>query len=84
MTNWLTVLNTLCVLGIIVGGVLTATLKKPLSSILALGGCGAFVALEFLILHAPDVAIAEGAVGAVLGTALFFIALKHVVKEGKQ
>ena len=38
MTNWLTVLNTLCVLGIIVGGVLTATLKKPLSSILALGG----------------------------------------------
>ena len=51
---------------------------------LFLGGCGAFVALEFLILHAPDVAIAEGAVGAVLGTALFFIALKHVVKEGKQ
>ena len=84
MTNWLTVLNTLCVLGIIVGGVLTATLKKPLSSILALGGCGAFVALEFIILHAPDEAIAEAAVGCVLGTVLFVIALRKATKEEEE
>ncbi|MCI5754538.1 MAG: DUF4040 domain-containing protein [Clostridiales bacterium] len=84
MINWLLILNTLTQVGILACAVMAAFSKKLFSSVLFLGGCGAFVALEFLILHAPDVAIAEGAVGAVLGTALFFIALKHVVKEGKQ
>lgn len=81
MINWLYVLNTVCIIGIIVGGVLTATMKKPLSTVLALGGCGAFVALEFIILHAPDVAIAEASVGCVLGTVLFVIALRKATKE---
>lgn len=81
MIDWLYVLNTVCIIGIIVGGVLTATMKKPLSTVLALGGCGAFVALEFIILHAPDVAIAEASVGCVLGTVLFVIALRKATKE---
>ena len=51
---------------------------------LALGGCGAFVALEFIILHAPDVAIAEAAVGCVLGTVLFVIALRKATKEEEE
>lgn len=84
MINWLLILNTLAQIGILVCAVMAAFSRKPLTAVLFLGGCGAFVALEFLILHAPDVAIAEAAVGAVLGTALFFIALKHVVREGKQ
>ena len=81
MIDWLYVLNTVCIIGIIVGGVLTATMKKPLSTVLALGGCGAFVTLEFIILHAPDVAIAEASVGCVLGTVLFVIALRKATKE---
>jgi uncharacterized MnhB-related membrane protein len=44
---------------------------------------GSFVALEFLLLHAPDVAIAEGSVGAVLTPVIFIIALKKV-KGGKE
>lgn len=84
MINWLLILNTLTQIGILACAVMAAFSRKPLSSVLFLGGCGAFVALEFLILHAPDVAIAEGSVGAVLGTTLFFIALKHIVREGKQ
>ena len=75
------ILNTLCNVGIITGAILAASMKKPLSSVIALGGCGAFVALEFIILHAPDVAIAEAAVGAVLSTVLFVIALKKAQKE---
>ena len=75
------ILNTLCVVGIIGSGILAASLKKPLSSVLALGSCGVFVALEFIILHAPDVAIAEAAVGAVLSTVLFVIALRKATKE---
>ncbi len=74
-------LNTFCILGIIVSALLSATFKKPLSSVLALAACGTFVALEFIILHAPDVAIAEAAVGAVLSTVLFVIALKKAYKE---
>ncbi len=78
------ILNTLCVLGIVTGGLLAATFRKPLSSVIALGGCGAFVALEFILLHAPDVAIAEAAVGAVLSTVLFVIALKKAYKEDEK
>ena len=58
--------------------------KKMFTAVLALGACGAFVGLEFLVLQAPDVAIAEVAVGAVLGTALFVIALRSVAKEGEK
>ena len=81
MVNGLYILNTLCILGIIASALLAASFRKPLSSVLALGACGAFVALEFILLHAPDVAIAEAAVGAVLSTVLFVIALKKGTKE---
>ena len=38
--------------------------------------CGAFVSLEFIVLQAPDVAIAEAAVGVVLTTIVFVVGLK--------
>ena len=79
--NSLYILNTLCILGIIAAALLAAFAKKPLSAVLSLGACGAFVSVEFIILHAPDVAIAEAAVGAVLSTVLFVIALKKATKE---
>ena len=40
--------------------------EKLLSSVIALGVTGIFAAAEFLLLHAPDVAISEAAVGAAL------------------
>ena len=46
-----------------------------------LGVTGAFMSLEFVILHAPDVAISEAAVGAVLGTVLFLIAIRKTTKK---
>ena len=81
MNNWLYLLNTLIQIGILASALMAAFFKKLLPSILALGACGAFMALEFLILQAPDVAIAEAAVGAVLATTLFVIALKKVRKK---
>ena len=56
-------------------------LDNILSSVIALGATGALVSLEFIILHAPDVAISEAAVGAVLGTVLFLIAIKKTTKK---
>ena len=72
------VLNTLVIIAIITSAVLTVYSKRLLSSIICMGVTGAFVALEFIILHAPDVAIAEAAVGAVLSTVLLVTALRKV------
>ena len=73
--------NTLIILGILVSAVCAVVFKKTLSSVIALGVTGAFMALEFIVLQAPDVAIAEAAVGAVLSTAIFIIAIKKTTKK---
>lgn len=78
------ILNGLCLLGVVVTAVMAVALDKPLSSVIALGACGAFMALEFILLQAPDVAIAEAAVGAVLSTALFVIAVKKTTKKEEE
>ena len=74
-------LNTLVIIGIVVSAVLAVVFDKILSSVLALGITGAFMALEFILLNAPDVAISEAAVGAVLSTAIFIIAIKKTTKK---
>lgn len=81
MTTLYTILNSLCLLGIVVSAIMAVKLEKPLSSCIALGTTGAFVALEFLLLQAPDVAIAEAAVGAVLSTVLFVVAVRKTTKK---
>lgn len=78
------ILNTLVIIAILVCAVLAVSGKKLLSSVICLGATGAFVALEFIILQAPDVAIAEASVGAVLSTALFVIALRKVKEEDEE
>lgn len=70
--------NTLIIIGMVVCAVITVVVDDTLSAIISMGAMGSFVALEFLLLHAPDVAIAEGSVGAVLTPLIFIIALKKV------
>ncbi|SEF77202.1 Uncharacterized MnhB-related membrane protein [Caloramator fervidus] len=81
--NSIVILNTLVIIGILISAFLTVKFDNLLSSIIALSITGSFVALEFMLLHAPDVAIAEAAVGAVLSPVIFIITLKKV-KEGKE
>jgi uncharacterized MnhB-related membrane protein len=78
MSIGIDIVNTLIIIGIVICAIITATVKDNLSAIISMGALGSFVALEFLMLHAPDVAIAEGAVGAVLTPVIFLIALKKV------
>jgi len=80
-SNVVFVLNTLVILGAVVSAWMAVYFEKVLSSILALAITGAFVTLEFILLQAPDVAIAEAAVGAVLTTVLFVIALRKTKEE---
>lgn len=77
-------LNTLVMIGIIVSALLAATLKKTLSSVIALTATGTFTTIEFIMLQAPDVAIAEAAVGVVLTTVIFVIALQKAGREKEQ
>ena len=70
--------NTLIILGILVSAFLAVKLENVLSSVIALGITGAFMALEFIVLHAPDVAISEAAVGAALSPLIFIVALKKI------
>ena len=81
MSNAVTLLNILILLGAVISAVLAVTCEKMLSSVLALGAAGTFIALEFLILQAPDVAIAEASVGAVLSTVIFVIAIRKTTRR---
>ena len=81
MTEAIFSFNTLIILGILISACCAVFFKKPLSSVIALGATGAFMALEFIVLHAPDVAIAEAAVGAVLSTVIFIVAVKKTTKK---
>ncbi|HPX70471.1 MAG TPA: DUF4040 domain-containing protein [Bacillota bacterium] len=74
-------LNTLVVIGIVASAFLAVCFEKPMSAVIALGMTGAFTALEFILLEAPDVAISEAAVGAVLSTAIFVIAVRKTTKK---
>ncbi len=65
---------------ILTGIALTAFLalksKDLLVSVVYLAAMSLMLAIEFYILQAPDVAIAEAAIGAGLTTAIYVIAIK--------
>ena len=76
--NALTILNTLILTGIVISAFMAMHFENLLASIISLGITGALVAIAFLVLQAPDVALAEAAVGAVLSTTIFIIALRKI------
>lgn len=84
MLNAVSVLNSVVILGIIVTVIMAAGFKKTLSSVIALAACGAFISLEFILLQAPDVAIAEAAVGVVITTIIFVVTLKRTGGENEK
>ena len=69
---------------ILVGGILAVWFKDLLASVIALAGASLLVSLEFYILQAPDVAIAEAGIGAALTTAIYVIALRRTQRKEKQ
>lgn len=75
-----TVLLLLSVLLVASALVLTRLKGDLLSSIVALAVFGLLSSLMFLVLRAPDVAIAEAGIGAALTTAIFLLAYRAVVR----
>ena len=75
MSELVVILNALILLGVVVSAILAVHCEKLLSSVIALGVTGIFAAAEFLLLHAPDVAISEAAVGAALTPLIFIVTI---------
>jgi len=61
---------------IIVSSLFAVFFKDLIASAIAVAAMSLLLSLEFFILQAPDVAIAEAGVGACLTTAILIIAIK--------
>ncbi len=67
----------LLVLLMLVGAVAACAFKDLLSAIIAAALVSLIAAVLFYFLQAPDVAMAEAAVGAALTTAIFVVAIRR-------
>lgn len=67
--------------GLVVSAVSIYFLRDLLSAAIAFGIFSFLLSLEFYILQAPDVAIAEAGIGAGLTTAIFVIAIRGTAKS---
>ncbi|RLF29544.1 MAG: hypothetical protein DRJ99_03480 [Thermoplasmata archaeon] len=61
---------------IVVTAIIAVLFKDLVSATIALAAMSLLLSLEFYILQAPDVAIAEAGVGACLTTAILIISIK--------
>ena len=69
-------LNTILLILTIVAALFAVLLKDLLAAAVALGAMSLLLSLEFYVLQAPDVAIAQAGVGACLSTAILIIGIK--------
>ncbi|GHV45189.1 hypothetical protein FACS1894204_03670 [Synergistales bacterium] len=69
-------LHTPILILLLASGFLALWFRNILHSVLALGVFSLVLALEFYVLRAPDVAIAEASIGAGLSTTIFIITLR--------
>ncbi|MFH1101446.1 MAG: hydrogenase subunit MbhD domain-containing protein [Methanobacteriota archaeon] len=68
--------NSIILILMVVAAVFAVFLKDLLAAAVALAAMSLLLSLEFYLLQAPDVAIAQAGVGACLSTAILIIAIK--------
>jgi energy-converting hydrogenase B subunit D len=61
---------------IVVCAVLVARHKDLINAVIALAALSLLLSLQFYLMHAPDVAIAEAGIGAAITTAVFVVAIR--------
>ena len=66
---------------LVVTAYLAIRFKDLLAAVIALAGFSLAMSVEFFILHAPDVAIAEAAIGAGLTTAIYIFAIRATKRK---
>ena len=66
---------------IVIASAFAVVFKDLIAAAIAVASMGLLLSLEFYILQAPDVAIAEAGVGACLTTAILIIAIRATKRE---
>jgi len=69
---------------IIITALVAVLLKDLIASAIAVAAMSLLLSLEFYILQAPDVAIAEAGVGACLTTAILVLAIKATKRKEEE
>lgn len=72
------ILDILCLAGILVSAALVIICANPLPAVMALSAMGTILGTLFVVLAAPDVALAEVVVGAIATPMLYLIALGKI------
>lgn len=70
------IFHALILLGLVIAAIAVISFRDLLAAAIAFAGFSLLMALEFYLLQAPDVAIAEAGIGAGLTTAVYVIALR--------
>ncbi|MBR6022086.1 MAG: DUF4040 domain-containing protein [Kiritimatiellae bacterium] len=73
-------LQAMLLIGMVLVSVMILRWHTLMASAVALGAFSLMLALEFYLLQAPDVAIAEAGIGAGLTTAILVVAIRAVRK----
>ena len=76
MSSFIEIVHISILIIMIVASFLAVVLKELLPSVIALSVASLLLSLEFYILHAPDVAIAEASIGAGLTMAIFIFTIR--------
>jgi len=71
----------LLVIIMLVGAIVSCIFKDLLSAAIVAGVVSLIAAILFFFLQAPDVAMAEAAIGAALTTAIFVFAIKKTKRQ---
>jgi len=69
-------IHALLLAGMVGTAIMALKVRDLLVSVVYLAAMSLLLSVEFYLLHAPDVAIAEAAVGAGLTTAIFMMAIR--------
>ena len=85
VVEWLTnLVHVLVPIIIVIAAIFAITLKDLIAAAIAVAAMSLLLSLEFYILQAPDVAIAEAGVGACLTTAILVIAIRATKREEEE
>ena len=80
--EWLTYLIHIIVpIIIVIAAAFAVVFKDLIAAAIAVAAMSLLLSLEFYILQAPDVAIAEAGIGACLTTAILIIAIRATKRE---
>jgi len=75
------ILQVLIGVGLLVSAIVAVRFKNLIMAVIAMAVFSLILSLEFYVLQAPDVAIAEAGVGACLTTAMYLLAIKNTTDE---